>query len=346
MKTLPPLPQKKDGSFDAETALKTLLNVEYGDLLRHETKTSFEFQPLSKTGARFCAGKAPLHEARVICAFETGEISFPVRLAIPSDGKKHPFFVALDFFDVMPSKSLPVEELVDNGWGVLQLFYQDVTCDADFDAPGQNAADALLSGVEPEKRCGKIRIWAWAASRALDLLQNVPEFNGNAVVTGHSRLGKTALLAAALDPRFAGAVSNDAGTAGDALYRARTETSENVEKITRRFPYWFLPSFAEYKNRDDEVPFDQHFLVASAAASVGRVLINSAFGDYWAAPTAQFASVCAAAPAVGDDFSDASFPEAPARLFRAHLGFAVRNGVHYFSREDWHAALAYFKHLL
>ena len=57
--------------------------------------------------------------------------------------------------------------------------------------------------------------WAWALSRGLDLAERIPELDAKrSVVTGCSRLGKAALLAAARDDRFALCVPNQCGGGG------------------------------------------------------------------------------------------------------------------------------------
>jgi hypothetical protein len=51
---------------------------------------------------------------------------------------------------------------------------------------------------------GTIRAWAWGASRALDYFETDKSVDAHQIgIEGHSRFGKTALVAMAYDPRFA-----------------------------------------------------------------------------------------------------------------------------------------------
>ena len=56
---------------------------------------------------------------------------------------------------------------------------------------------------------------------------------------------------------------------------------ETVERITRTFPHWFSPTFAEFGNgREAKLPVDQHLLVALIAP---RPLIETVGQqDHWA----------------------------------------------------------------
>ncbi len=117
----------------------------------------------------------------------------------------------------------------------------------------------------PEKsRPGTIAAWAWGLSRAVDYLLTDSQIDARRVcVTGHSRRGKTALLAAAMDDRIALVVPHQSGTGGMAL--SRDSQQETVERINRVFPHWFSDQFTEFDQEVNRLPFDQHALVALVA---------------------------------------------------------------------------------
>ena len=181
---------------------------------------------------------------------------------------------------------------------------------------------------------GKIAMWAWASHRVLDYaatLRDVLDMS-TAVVCGHSRLGKTALFAAATDTRFTHAYSNDSGCSGAAISRGKE--GETAKAIYHVFPHWFCEGYEKYGDNEDAMPFDQHYLIASIAPR--PVLVGSATEDAWADPVSEMLSCVAASPAFahGLVYEDRLATPEDAYL-EGDVGYHLRRGRHYFSREDW-----------
>lgn len=167
----------------------------------------------------------------------------------------------------------------------------------DPDTEGHDEAGPAQAAY-PDHDWGSLAVWAWGASRVLDYLETLPEINAKqAVITGHSRTGKAALLAGALDDRFSMVVPNGSGAGGAALFRHKPNGVETLELITqaKRFKSWFQAEFSQFADRESALPFDQHFLRALVAPRT--VLSTDAFGDQWANPEGTQYAWMAAQPA-------------------------------------------------
>ena len=130
---------------------------------------------------------------------------------------------------------------------------------------------------------GALSAWAWGYHRVLDALAAFPRVDASrAMVTGHSRGGKTVELAGATDERIAMVADNNSGCGGFGCFRVRGKGAETIGDITGNFPFWFAEGFGGYAGREAELPFDQHFLAALVAPRVLRMQV--AFGDTWSNP--------------------------------------------------------------
>jgi dienelactone hydrolase len=101
-----------------------------------------------------------------------------------------------------------------------------------------------LYAAFPKLEFGALSAWAWGYHRAVDFLDILPEVDGDRIaISGHSRGGKTVLLAGATDERIALTNPNDSGCGGAGCYRIQGQGSETLSDILHRFAYWFNPPF-------------------------------------------------------------------------------------------------------
>lgn len=197
--------------------------------------------------------------------------------------------------DPTPAGKATLEAILNRGFGLASLNLGYLAPDSPTE---YRRGAAYLMGIDTNRppeptETGALGIWAWGLSRALDYFETVPEIDAHRVaVIGHSRMGKAALWASAQDPRFAWTIANNSGCGGAAL--SKRDYGETVEIITRAFPHWFAPHFRTYAGHEDQLPVDQHQLIALLAPR--PVYVGSAAEDHWADPQGEFLALVHAEP--------------------------------------------------
>src|SRR5262249_33587569 len=109
-----------------------------------------------------------------------------------------------------------IEPTIDRGYAVATFYPGDLDPDRTDVREGARPYLAKVGATRPgPDAAGTIAVWAWGIHRAVDYLVTDKDIDKDRLaVVGHSRLGKTALLAAAYDDRIALAIPPQAGCGG------------------------------------------------------------------------------------------------------------------------------------
>jgi len=233
----------------------------------------------------------------------------------------------------------PAEEIVARGYAAIAFWNGDVAPDK------PNMHHTGVHGIfqpdvhqrQPDS-WGTLAAWAWGASRVMDWIESEPLLDAKHVaVIGHSRGGKTALWCGATDPRFALTISNDSGCGGAKLNRMKLPQSESIAIITERLGYWFCDTFKRYANKENDLPVDQHQLLALIAPRL--LYVASAHDDAWAGPEGEFASCALASPAWElygkQGVESKQFPAVNTPYLKGSIGYHIRTGKHDLTLYDW-----------
>ncbi|HXJ72173.1 MAG TPA: acetylxylan esterase, partial [Candidatus Dormibacteraeota bacterium] len=324
-------------------------------------------------------GKAVLKLVRIHCGVETTAPRIDLALFLPTGSQgKHPVFLAMNFcgnhalcadpripltrgwlYDSCKgcvenrataaargaqSGDWPIERILERGYALATFCTSDIDSDRKDVSDGVYAWRARQTGqaqlAEPADR-GTISAWAWGFHRCVDYLVTNRRIDPRRIATvGHSRNGKTALLAAAFDERIALTIPHQAGCGGTAPSRGKI--GESVKRINESFPHWFNGVFKKFNDQPERLPFDQNALVALCAPR--PVLFSNAVEDQWANPTGQFEVLQAADPVYrwlkAGGLEATSMPELN-HLVKSKLGYYIRPGKHSMTAGDWEVFLEF-----
>lgn len=241
------------------------------------------------------------------------------------------------------SSFYPAETIVSRGYACAAFRTHEVA--PDYEEGFRTGFHRLFPDYvdnRPDDAWGTLTVWAWAASRILDYFETDPMINEKKVaVVGHSRGGKTALWCGAQDERFALAISSCSGNSGDAISRGKT--GESIQQILDRFPFWFAKNYQKYAGHEEEMPFDQHMLVALMAPRL--VYTSTKSLDSWADPASEFETLVQVDPVyqlfglTGLQKRERPLPEEP--LHEGCIGHHHKTGEHTMDDYDWDLYMDY-----
>lgn len=238
------------------------------------------------------------------------------------------------------SEVFPMKLIVDEGYVAIDCHVDKICAD---DPETYKKGILEFASIEGDNGWSALGIWAWATSRIIDQLGDNPIIDKDRIaISGCSRAGKAALWCGAQDTRVAAVFASVSGCCGAAMHRGKS--GETIEKITEVFPHWSCKRFKEYRNREDDLPMDQHMLLALIAPR--PLYISSASLDDWAHPEKEFEScvrVSELYAAMGKKgLSSSEFPNPNTPIKDGDIGYHLRDGEHGCKLYDWYQVLSFF----
>lgn len=326
-------------------------NLVYGvtPVPESQLRTTFD---VVKIDREFMDGKATRKDVRIHFENAKGAAELTILVFTPNGSARpcpailqHSFSNTKDNgHDVHPERSgylrndVPLGAMLERGFGYVVVPQGDLV---------RHNEVEFLSGVHPlfyrtgqsfpkAYEWGVIATVSWSASRALDYLESDHDVDAKRVaVMGHSKMGKVALWTAAQDQRFALAISAQSGCAGAALWKR--DFGENMEKMVTRFPYWLCRNAAKFSRNEEDLPIDQHMLLACIAPR--PLYVASAEEDLWADPRGEYLAAYHAGEVYRllgkKSLESETSPPVGEAIVDSDVGYHVRRGGHSVEMYDW-----------
>jgi dienelactone hydrolase len=182
----------------------------------------------------------------------------------------------------IPDGAGPFPVLIGAGWTGALLRRGYISCSFN-DSVDQRSN---LPELYPDFDFATMGQRAWTAQLVVDYLFTLPQVDKTRIaITGYSRGGKMATIAAALDERIGAVIAGSTGVGGVLPWRLSGERGmgEGIESTTRMFPLWFTPRLRFFSGREDRLPVDANLLVALVAprACLMEYGLNDEVSNVW-----------------------------------------------------------------
>jgi len=187
-----------------------------------DTAVELEFGGMPPKPERFVletmhSGKN-IRSYRLHCYAGGDHFTFCMQIYVPREGfdpsRKHPILLTGDGCYHYCGEAV-IEEAHRRGWLVAKFNRVELAHDM-----YNTSRDTGIYTLWPELKFSAISAWAWGYQRCMDALEQIPFADETQVaITGHSRGGKTVLLAGATDERFAYINPNNSGAHGCGCWR-------------------------------------------------------------------------------------------------------------------------------
>ncbi|HEY7309834.1 MAG TPA: hypothetical protein VH643_10790 [Gemmataceae bacterium] len=211
-------------------------------------------------------------------AFPKIEVTIQASFTVPKDAAgRVPILLQFGFVGGRGGRggaSSWTQQALNKGWGYGTLNPNSIQGD---NSRLREGIIGLCNKGQPRKPddWGALRAWGWGVSCLIDYFQAHRDSGvdpAKVCITGVSRYGKAALVAAAFDKRVAAGFVASSGAGGAKLFRR--DFGELLENVAGRGEYhWMAGNFLQYaaeeatsgKKTAADLPIDQHELIALCA---------------------------------------------------------------------------------
>ena len=253
-----------------------------------------------KTAADWTARRAEIKQ--LFEKYDVGTMPPPAKynkVTVTSETKGEGYFTRVVQLTYGPhdEETLDVTVIVPEGKGpfpvlmggtaasLLRRGYIAATYNQSVDIP--NTVPLGLQKIYPEYDFYAMGQKAWQTQLVVDYLYTMPEVDkARIAVTGYSRTGKMAMIAAAWDERITAVVAGSTGVGGAVPWRLSGEygSGEGTETTTRSFPVWLHPRLRFFSGREDRLPVEANLLAAMIAprAILMEYGLNDEVSNTWA----------------------------------------------------------------
>ncbi len=271
-----------------------IVDIEYGGMPPRPEVLEIEYL---NTFRRSTSDHAAGNFIRVRAGTPKKQLTFCIELFVPvvkgispagdseplSSEEKYPVILTGDgcYLNMTPDV---ISNILKNGFIAARFNRLEIAADS-----GCVRGDGAIYSVYPGDYSA-ISAWAWGYMVCMDVFEKLSYTDESEVaITGHSRGGKTVMLAAAVDERIKYVCPNNSGCHGANSYRcevpAQEESphrTETLNDMLNRFNSWTGLKLEAYRNCVDKLPYDMHYFGALIAPRY--YLQCEGMQDYWINP--------------------------------------------------------------
>lgn len=268
------------------------------------------------------------------------KVEIQANIVYPENAKNVPVVIEFGFVQADPTRTRGNQAswqqmVIERGWAAASINPSSIQADA-----GSGLTNGIIGlcnkgGYRKPTDWGSLRAWGWGASRLIDYLEGCSEFDATkTAIEGVSRYGKAALVAMAFEERIAAGFIASSGKSGAAGWRR--DCGESIGNIVSDEEYhWVAGNLIKYGAEplcENDIPVDQHELIALCAPRACFISTGSWAGDKWQDVVGSFISASKASEVyelLGEKgLGTELFPGMDAGLMEGRLAYRQHHGGH------------------